>query len=193
MRKSYWIREAKQLDCLASGVRQEIIDTVQSLGECSIADIARMLGRPADGLYYHVKELVRTGLLVKRGTARGLRREEVIYTIPFPRRPMRLEYHLEDPSNRERIAKIVRSMLNTTQHDFEDGLASELSVVKGERRNLWAARKKGWLNREEIAEVNALLMRLSELFGQPRSEDRQHLHVVSWVLAPVTPKPLRRD
>lgn len=191
-RQTYRITGPKQLACLASAVRQEIVDTVQSLGKCSIADIARSLGRPADGLYYHVRELLRVGLLLEHGVARNGRREEAIYTTADARRPMQIEYRLDDPANRKRIGKIVDGMLNTARQDFAAGAESGHATVGGKRRNLWAARNKGWLNADELAQVNELLQRLAELLSRPKSPDRRKLHVLTWIIAPVDAQPPRR-
>jgi hypothetical protein len=189
-RKTYPIADRGQLACLASAVRQEIVDTVQALGECSITAMAEALGRPADGLYYHVKALVECGLLVRKGTARNNRREEVIYSTPGS---LKLVYRPGDRSNMKLICKIVDSLLNTAQRDFNAGFKSDLCRVEGERRNLWAGRSKGWLSREELAEVNELLDRLSALLNQPKTPEREHLLVLSWVQAPVAARSLRRS
>jgi len=187
------IREPRQLRCLASAVRQEIVDTVQSLGSCSIAEMARLLGRPADGLYYHVKQLVDCGLLVEQGTEKNNRREEVIYAVPHLDHRMQIDYQPEDPVSRQLISRIVDSMLNTARQDFNRGLESEGCVVRGDHRNLWAARSKGWLKPEELVEVNELLNRLSELLDNRKSSERRELLVLSWVMAPAVVQPLRRD
>ena len=47
-----------------STVRQEIVDTIEALGgDAAVADIAAHLGRPADGIYYHLRRLVDSGVL----------------------------------------------------------------------------------------------------------------------------------
>ena len=66
-----------QIRCLMSQVRQEIVDVVEALGTCSIGEIAEQLGRSADGLYYHVKALVKVDLLEERGVRPGGR----IFTV----------------------------------------------------------------------------------------------------------------
>jgi hypothetical protein len=191
--KSHWIREPRQLRCLASAVRQEIVDTVHSLGSCSIAEIARLLGRPADGLYYHVKQLVDCGLLIEQGTEKNNRREEVIYAVPHAAQRMQIDYQPDDPVNRRHVTRIVDSLLNTARQDFNRGLESADCVVRGDHRNLWAARSKGWLKPDELVEVNELLNRLSDLLNQKKSPERRELYVLSWVMAPVEVQPVRRD
>ena len=60
------IAEPRQIRALASSTRQDIVDTIAAIGPCSVAELARALGRSADGLYYHIRVLTRVGLLVAR-------------------------------------------------------------------------------------------------------------------------------
>src|SRR5690349_18270302 len=57
-----------QLSALASPARLEVIDTLTRLGAVSLAELAAALGRPADGLYYHVRALEKVGLVAAAGT-----------------------------------------------------------------------------------------------------------------------------
>ena len=78
---------------LGSPVRQEIIDTVELLGgKATIAELAAQLGRPADGLYYHVRRLVAVGLLIGSGSPE-------VYRIPTAR-PLTLDYAAPAPVRR---------------------------------------------------------------------------------------------
>src|SRR5262245_59943954 len=78
----FTIRSKAQLAAISSPVRQEILDGVQALGPGSIAEVAKLLGRPADSLYYHVRTLERLGLLVRTGERRNGRRDEALYDVP---------------------------------------------------------------------------------------------------------------
>ncbi|HYV40165.1 MAG TPA: helix-turn-helix domain-containing protein, partial [Thermoanaerobaculia bacterium] len=62
--RTYSITRPDQLAALASPVRQEIVDVLAGMPRAPIAAIAAALGRPANGLYYHVRELVRVGLVL---------------------------------------------------------------------------------------------------------------------------------
>ena len=62
------VRERAQIEALASPARQEVADGLQAIGPCSIADLADLLGRAPDSLYYHVRKLEKVGLVVARGT-----------------------------------------------------------------------------------------------------------------------------
>jgi hypothetical protein len=159
---------------LASPVRQEIIDTVEALGSATIAEIAVQLGRPADGLYYHVRRLVRAGLLVGNGSG---------YRTP---RPLRLDYD-RDPAA---VRRVIASMLRIARRDFDAGFAG--ATTRGPRRSLWAGRATGWVGVRELAEINTLIARIDKLLHRPRRRDSDQLASWCFVLAPLAARPARR-
>ena len=58
------VENAREIALLASPARIEIVDTLEALGEAvTVAELAARLGRPADGLYYHLRQLADGGLI----------------------------------------------------------------------------------------------------------------------------------
>jgi DNA-binding transcriptional ArsR family regulator len=196
------IRDPRQIRALASAVRQEIVDTAQALGPCAVADLARELGRAPDALYYHVRALLRVGLLVEAGARGAGRRREALYATPSPGRGMALVYDLDDPENAAAVTAVVAGMLRATGRNFAAAYRAGrerrpgAAVVSGRRRNLWAARVEGWLDEEDLGEVNELLDRLRRLFERPRGAGAagrsRRLHAFTFVIAPLTARPRAR-
>ncbi|WP_269790526.1 helix-turn-helix domain-containing protein [Stenotrophomonas sp. Iso1] len=183
------IDDPQQIALLASPLRQELVDTLAALGgQASVATLAEQLGRPADGLYYHLQLLAEGGLVQEVVGAAGERRFSLVGG-PGPRR---LGYSMETQAARDALRVYAKGLLQVAGQDFQAALNSDV-VVSGERRTLWAARNKGWLSAGELVEVNALLERLCELTSQPRGEEREHLVSLAFVLAPTTPKGKRRS
>lgn len=180
------IADPEQISSLASPVRQEIVDTVKALGPCSVAEVADELGRPADGLYYHLRRLLRSGLLVEAGERAAARGREKLYASPGGEHGIQLRYAPADPDNVEAVTRVVGGMMRVTERDFAAALSSGRVVVEGPLRDLWAARMKGWLSDAELAEARGLLDRLRELFERPRRGDDQRLHALTFVIAPVS-------
>ena len=54
---------ARFLEALASPARLEVVEGLQVVGPSSVAELARRLGRAADALYYHLRELERAGVV----------------------------------------------------------------------------------------------------------------------------------
>jgi DNA-binding transcriptional ArsR family regulator len=177
------IEDEEQIRCLASPVRQEIVDTLQALGTASAADLAAELGRPADGLYYHLRSLLETGLVVAAGHRGAGRRREAVYALPAGD-GLRLAYDPDNVANVEAVTDVVGSMLRVAGRDFEKGFRPGLAVCEGPHRNLWAARLKGWLSETELEEIHELLRRVRRLLDRPRQSGEQRLHCFTLVLAP---------
>jgi len=183
------IADPAQIRLLSSPVRQELVDTLAALGgEASVAALAGQVGRPADGLYYHLRALVRGGLLVEVEQDG----ERVYRFAGAGDSPLRLAYRLGADGNSAEIAVFARSLLQIASRDFEAALKRSDSVVEGPDRELWASRNKGWLAPEDIVEVNTLLERLSQLTSQPKAPARTQLASCTFVLAPVDARPPRR-
>ena len=185
------IADPAQIRLLSSAVRQELVDTLAALGgEASVAALAEELGRPADGLYYHLRALVRGGLLREVPSDGG--GERAYRFAGEGDAPLRLAYRLGAQGNQAELAIFARSLLQIAGRDFDEALHGENVTTEGPGRELWASRNKGWLSPADIAEVNALLERLSALTSQPKRPGRDRLMSCAFVLAPVSPRPKRR-
>jgi len=184
------IEKPKQIALLAAPARQELIDTLESLGgEASVAALATHLGRPADGLYYHLRLLVRGGLLEElpdEGEGRRYR------TRTAEGHRLRLKYAPGSNAKTAAVGRVTASMLRIAGRDFDAALARPDTVTEGEWRELWASRSKGWLGPDELAEVNRLLGRVLELMHRPKGGDTDQLMSLAWVLSPLAAKPKRR-
>lgn len=184
------LEDAAEIDLLASPTRIEIVDTLEAFGEAvSVAELAVALGRPADSLYYHLRQLADGGLVEEEAAPEGRRYRS--RTRKGDR--LRLRYRPGATANAEAVGRVAASVLRVAGRDFERALADPATVVEGPRRELWAARGKGWVDAAELAEINRLLARLMELVQKPAAErPRGKLVALTWVLAPVEAKPARR-
>lgn len=57
---------AEQLSCLASPVRSETFTVIRSLGEASVREVAESMDRSPEAVQYHVRALLRVGLIVEK-------------------------------------------------------------------------------------------------------------------------------
>lgn len=181
--RTAWISDGAQIEAMISPVRQAIIDRIEALGPSSVAELAQSLDRPADALYYHVRTLLRVGLLVEAGSRATARRDEAVYD--FPRRRWHIAYDLDDPANVEAVRKATASLLRQAGRDFEGGLDHPAAVVRGTLRNLWSLRLEARLHRDELREINRHLQAILDILRKPRRGGRGSLFSLSWVLAPL--------
>ena len=181
------IADVRQIRALASPIRQDILDALTAIGPCSVAELAVALGRPADGLYYHIKHLLDVRLLMEvpsNGSGRGELRLDVAHKSLY------LQYKPASRTNKAAVLRVIGALMRSAERTFRRGFRPGVAVVEGPRRNLWAGRTRGFLSERELAEVNVLLDRLITLMRSGRrdrdnggSKDRS-LYEVTFVLAP---------
>lgn len=184
------VSDPTAIEVLASPVRHELVDTLSALGgEASVAALAETSGHPADGLYYHLRLLCKAGLVTEKKRGGG----ERLYRLAGRRgQPLRLAYRAGAAGNAPALLSYVYGLVQVAGKDFEQALASEDVVVQGPRRQLWAARNKGWLSTSDIEQVNVLLERLCTLTSQPRGPGRNTLLTLAFFLSPSPVRSKRR-
>src|SRR5450759_4485313 len=98
------VEDAKKIAVLATPIRIELVTTIQALGgAATVAELAVQLGRPADGLYYHLRALVRSGLAEECAEAGGRR-----YHLTTPRgQRMSLRYKPGATPNAKAVAHVA--------------------------------------------------------------------------------------
>lgn len=185
----YRIADAAQIRLLQSPVRQDILDSLSASGPCTIAELAALLGLPADALYYHIRKLKEAGLVHAEGRDREARGAET-YALPAER--MRLEYDLE-PEGRAAIADVIAAALRSASRDFTAALESADAVTRGPERNLRGGRARGWLSPADVVELNELLERLWAIFHRSGPTPDRQLMSFSCALSPIEARPPRRE
>jgi predicted ArsR family transcriptional regulator len=180
--RPYLVSDRKQISALASPVRQDIVDVLAAIGPATAPEIARSLGRRPDGLYFHLRLLTRVRLL-KEGT-RPNDAGRMVATYDVPGRPLRISYDLTDAASSRAISRVAASMLRTANRGFARAAAKGDARVTGPRRELWAARTRGWLTDEGLREVNETFARLIELFNRRPETENACSYEVTLVLSP---------
>lgn len=184
------LADARKITVLATPIRTELVTTVQALGGvATVAELAEQLGRPADGLYYHLRALVRGGLLEQRNESGVLR---YCLVVP-PGQRLSLRYKPGATANAKAVNRVAASMARLAQRDFARALEDPASVAEGAQRELWAARVRGWVRPAELAEINRMLERMSQLLLRSRPHHGGKLIALHWILAPLDAKPARRS
>lgn len=183
------VEDPGKIALFATPVRVELVTAIQALGgAATVAQLAIQLGRPADGLYYHLRALVRGGLLREAGGDNGRS-----YQLTVPEgQSLRLRYRPGATANARAVAKVVASMSRLAQRDFQRALAQPQTVVEGAARELWAGRLRGWVDARQLAEVNRLLQRIADLLLSTRPDAGGKLIALHWALAPLSAQPMRR-
>jgi hypothetical protein len=171
----------EQLGALVSPVRQEILDVMATLGAVSLAELGAKLGRPSDGLYYHVRRLVRLGLVRSAGMRRNGKRDEELFRAVAPRFRIR---HPSAPAQRARaVLPVVAAMLRLGIRDARRALADARTRVEGSDPEVLALRTTGWLSQSQLHRVHRQIFDLSRSTAQRGPGDR--LYAVTILLTPL--------
>lgn len=181
---THQVESATQIRALASTVRQELVDALQALGEASVPELAHQLGRPADALYYHLRALVRAGLVCRVGSRSQGRHVEAVYRTVAPDRALQLRYATGPGVDNGALKKLVGGMLRASGRAFERALADPDRVTCGPQRELWAGRIQGWLTPAGLLRANELLNQLSVLFAPGQRPPDGRLFALQILLAP---------
>jgi len=191
--RRYVITRHDQLAAIVSPLRQEILDVMARLGVASLAEVAAILGRSADGLYYHVRALLRVGLLRPAGSRRtggpGGRSEALVRAAASE---FALRYAGSPPREAKAATAIVGSMMRLGTRDFHRGLLDPGNVLNGPGREVWALRSTGWLSRAEVAGVNRHIRALNEAVRSTGRGKGKRLYAVTILLTPLDRQPRRR-
>ena len=178
------------MEAVISPLRQDILDAFTAIGPCSVKQIARQLGKPADSIYYHMRRLLEVGLLKVIGTRETTRRDEFIYDVPAEK--LELCYDLGDPDNVDVVLRITSSMLRRAQKNFEQAVELESVKPTGPERNFRVMGGMLWLSKEDLREVNRHLNAILDLYGRPPAGKAHQLCAITSIISPVEPRPVRR-
>jgi len=171
---------ARFLEALASPARLEVVEGLQVVGPSSVAELARRLGRAADSLYYHLRELERAGVVEVCGRTPAPRghggRRGAIYRIAAEVVGGDMAAGDEGgdgDSARERAAlgAMASAILRLTERNVGLSLTGPAPRRPGPGfEDLpHVQRTKAWLTAEELDELGTLVARVED-FLRARAE-----------------------
>lgn len=180
--KAYWILDERQLECLTSAPRAEILDWLCSSGPQSVSDLAGSLNRKPSSLYHHIELMMQVGLVEEVGTRTVYRRTEKLYATPSRR--MRLKRALADGNHDELMDRTVAAMTKQFAKDFSAGLGDGQARRTGPYRDLGFYRFVGRPSREGLKEINGHLEAIADILWSDQDPERPAV-ALGWVMAPL--------
>ena len=158
-----------QKSALASPLRLEIIGLFTSPEPLAIADMARLMGRPAGSLYHHVGILERAGLLKRAGTRPKGKRHEALF------RPAASRIEMETASGGEDTiqlaVKTMAAAFRMAERDLEAALSDGNCRHEGPGRNILATRVHMRVSPKVLAKFNKHLQALVDLLTSEAAKD----------------------
>jgi DNA-binding transcriptional ArsR family regulator len=175
------IKELHQIRALASPRRQAIVDALDAIGPCPIADLASVLGSREDGLYYHIRALKAAGLVTESTVTNGRGRPRLV--LDLVGRPLQLRY---TPRNQTAISRLVAHMLRDTSRSFDKGFHKS-TRMHGPARELFAGRRNVWLTRQDLVRLHRVLQDFwASLDHEMKGQASRRLYSFTYVLSPLT-------
>jgi DNA-binding transcriptional ArsR family regulator len=156
------LRTPRELEAVASPLRVEILEHLAPAGSLSVAQLARLLERPAPLVHYHVGLLREAGLVRLAGRQAAGRRGEALFALAAPHFAV---------AGRPGDALAMRAALRTlgvtlrlAQREAARALRSGQVRPRGRERNVFARRLRAALSPEARARLNRLLDEIEALF-----------------------------
>lgn len=177
----YYVLDRSQLACMASPVRQDIVDHLAAHESLSIKELAAAIGRKPSAVYHHLNQLLEAGLVIEVGSRVVNRKTENLYATPSRR--MRLKKALEDPSNDDLITEIVAALCRQSERDFLSGLKSDATNREGSDANLGFFRLVNRPSPAALAELNQKLDEIGEILWRDPDPDAPVV-ALTWIMAP---------
>jgi hypothetical protein len=163
---------------MASPLRLEILGLFTGNKPLAIADMARLMGRTAGSLYFHVGILERARLLKRAGTRPRGKRYEALYYPTASRFEVQAEKH---SGNAALAIKTLASAFRMAERDMEASLRRNDRVTAGPGRNVLGFRAHLRASPQQLSRINrhldailALLQSGGAAASKP-SPDDQHV------------------
>ncbi len=161
---TYVVRRADQRAALTSPLRLEILEHFLVAGPAAVDEIAARMGRAADSLYYHVRMLVKVGLLRPRGSRKSGKRDKTLYAVVARR--IELPCRPGSAALTESTMKTMASAFRMAEREMHASLESGRFEEHGRYRDFYAARVRSDLSRAALAEVNRHLKAIEDIFSR---------------------------
>lgn len=181
--RTFVIDRPRQIAVLAAPLRGRIVDDLAGNGPSSVNEIAERLGQRPEGLYYHVRALVRVGLLVIASRRRSGRRWEAIYRLVAPR--LKIDRRQRSKAFIKACADLCAATLRAAARDYRSALEDGSSAAEGPSPNLVIRRHVAHLDAPGLRRLNKHLAAIADLFEEAGRFGTGELIGLTVVITPI--------
>lgn len=175
----FHVRDPEHFEAIGSPVRLNVLEFFRSRGPMAVVELADLLGRPADGLYHHLKKLEAAGFVRAVGTRQRGKQIERVYDAVAD------EYRVaEEP---EQMVRIWRLISSHAERNLADALDAGEVRFRGERRNSAMRIETAQLDDDAAAEVLGHIEAIRAIFSRAREEPRGEQRVFTFLFQPGSP------
>lgn len=184
-KKSLKVNTPELWSAITSGVRFEIITFLSSSGPCSIAELAKLLNVAADGLYHHIKILMKVGMVVEIGFEKIGRQNQAIIDVAADQFHFDVHTQKAIADNIERLKKLNSTIFRRSEQLFTQALESGVICFNNDERNAFLRSDIAWLKETEKKRAIELMNELLEIFEKGRNDSSGELYSLTFQFSPV--------
>ncbi len=192
----YTATTSAQVRALASPIRLEILTFATAVGPCSLPELARACGRPADSLYRHARLLLKHNMLVaikprpvdQNSRPGSGRRAELVVDAAAER--FTVDYEPSTGRGAPAFRRVCAAAFKAARQTLEDNEGNPRVAITGPSRNFGVRTMTAWLTPEQLKVVMEAIETATGQFdrGVGRASERPEdaeLHHFTYVIAPV--------
>lgn len=170
------IESAEQFEAIGSPVRLEMVEFFGSRGPMSVAEIAEALGRPADGLYHHLRKLEGAGIIREVGTRQRGKQIERVFDVSAE--------ELRVAEDASQIVRIWRLISSHAERNLSLAIESGKIHFRGPDRNLAMRIETAQLDKEARGKVLEHLDAIRAIFSEARVEPKGEQASLTFAFVP---------
>lgn len=181
------VQTKTQWAALSSVVRVEMIQCLRVAGPCSIRELADVMRRQIQPLYFHLRKLERAGLVKQTGIRKARRQNEALYDLVA----QRFHYIVDARSGRnvKEFKVVLQAMLRACA---KQTLAAVSAGVDFESPLIEVGRRAGWLTESQARQVARLIGAALKIVQSSRRTPTSRLHAMTAVFLPIPERGARK-
>ncbi len=161
---------------LDNPIRWEIFDTLTSIHEGSISDIAQLTARARTSIYHHVNKLLDAELIYKSGKRLVGKRNEQLYRPKFT--SVYTHFDKDDIENIEFHVAFAKTIIRSLGRKYEEAAHSPEAIATSPSRNFHCGIHNGWFDKKELAKLNVMISDIWRFCNSSSpGPDKQLVHV----------------
>lgn len=168
-----------QLRALNSPVRLQVLTALRTFGPATVGELAERLALKEHLLFYHVKVMVKHGLVFPDSTRPSSTKPVTVFRAVKPSSASGFDY--TDPGVREQVKRNLASVLRASRREFETAMADRAGSLDMEATLM---RVTARLSPERHELVRAKLREISEIL-RSESDDDGEGYSLTVVLTPL--------
>lgn len=176
------VDRVEQVRALHGPLPHRMVAVWERLGACSVAELAAVIGETPEVLYYHVRRLVKVGLIVPITPGDPGRRAEAIYELPG--RELVFDHRQTTPAFLDALANAVGALLRLAERTYREALPLPHARRLGARRNLMLQQHDARLSPRSLSELNRRLEDIATFVAKHDDPARTDWISLTMVLAP---------